>query len=198
MMPIGMEEYAWVLDYLPTGKVTDRYKQPIAQVVGESYFTLLEVVVRPNVSLTLEQRIYVGKGERPEITKIRGRISYQDLTSTAKSQLHPVLIKIVEKREQDFVRFFNECGPVNIRLHQLELLPGIGKRHMEDILEERKKSPFKSFADIRERIPLLPNPVLIIANRVEEEIKGETKYYLFVKPPYVPDVHGAHRFKEKR
>lgn len=188
------EEYALVLDYLPQGKPTDRYKEPIAQVIGEDYFTLLEVVIKPNITLNIEQRIFVGKGKRDKVEKIKRRIKYEELTATAKSQLHSLIMKIVEKREEVFVRFFNSCGPVNIRLHQLELLPGVGKRHMEEILDEREKEPFKSFEDVKKRIPLLPNPQLLIAHRIEEEIKGLAKHYLFVKPP----AHEIETYKKRR
>jgi len=41
-----MEEYGWVLDFMPTGKATDREREPVAQLVGSRYFTLLEVAAK--------------------------------------------------------------------------------------------------------------------------------------------------------
>jgi putative nucleotide binding protein len=52
---------------------------------------------------------------------------------------------------------------------------------MWEILEERKKEPFKSFEDIKNRVKLLPNPKELIVKRILMELEGkEDKYRLFV------------------
>ena len=179
----AMEDYGVVLEYLPVGKSTDMHREPVAQLVGETHFTLLEVVPK-NASLTLGERIYIGKGERERIDHIKSRIAFEDLTSAAKSELKHALPKIVKQREEDFVGFFNKCGPVTIRQHQLELLPGVGKKHMRDIISQREKTPFESFEDISKRVPLLPDPVNILVDRIEQELRGSEKYYILTRPPY--------------
>ena len=50
---------------------------------------------------------------------------------------------IVLEDEARFIRYFNEAGPITTRMHALELLPGIGKKLMWAVLNERKKGPFK-------------------------------------------------------
>ena len=67
-----------------------------------------------------------------------------------------------------------------MRMHQLELLPGLGKKHMWEVIEARKAKPFTSFEDIKERVKLLPDPKQIIVKRVLAEIEGKEKYKLFV------------------
>ncbi|MEM4626643.1 MAG: DUF655 domain-containing protein, partial [Candidatus Bilamarchaeaceae archaeon] len=59
-----MEDYAWVIEYLPMGHATQIKKEPIVQLVGENYFTLLEATVKPDASIVLGQRVYVGKENR--------------------------------------------------------------------------------------------------------------------------------------
>jgi putative nucleotide binding protein len=51
---------------------------------------------------------------------------------------------------------------------------------MWQILDEREKSPFKSFEDLQQRANT-PNPVKLIAKRVLEELGGESKYRLFTR-----------------
>ena len=58
------------------------------------------------------------------------------------------------------------------RLHVLELLPGVGKKHMWEILNERKVEPFKSFADLRDRVKLMPDPVTTIEKRIISELEA--------------------------
>lgn len=175
-----MEENAYVIDFLPYGKSDDPRRQPVVQLIGEKFFTLLEAYPKVGTTLTIGERVYVGKGDREKIASIRGRIFFNDLTSTSKSSLHDVIIKIISLREQEFVEFFNRSGPISIRVHQLELIPGIGKKITSAIVEERGKKPFENFIDIERRIHVnrLPD---FLAQRVEEELQG-SKYYLFVRP----------------
>ena len=64
-------------------------------------------------------------------------------------------------------------------MHQFQLLPGVGKKHMADILAERSKKPFASFTDISERVKLFPDPQKTIVRRILQELEGDEKYYLF-------------------
>ncbi len=179
---IEYEEYAYVLDYLPEGftdlRTGRRTGKPVAQVIGEKAFTLLEVA--PKTDLMLYERIFVGKGPRDKVLMINRKISYDELTATAKAELPYVVEEIVKNNEERFVKFFTLAPPVTNRLHSLELLPGIGKKHMWEILEERKKEPFKSFEELKERVKGLPDPSKMISKRVVEEIMGKDRYRLFV------------------
>ncbi len=181
------EDYAIVLDFLPTGYPSAYSNEPIAQAVGTKYFTLLELVARPGVNLLLQQKVYIGPDERKEIMRIKGRLNYSKLTHTAQQELETAIEKIIKEDEQRFISFFNKAGSITIRMHSLELLPGIGKKHMEDILSEREKKPFESFEDLTNRVKLIPDPIRLLKERIIKEIKGEAKYYIFARPPERPE-----------
>ncbi len=66
-------------------------------------------------------------------------------------------------------------------MHQLELLPGLGKKHMWQILESRKDKEFESFADIKKRVKLMPDPEKAIIRRIVAEIGGKEKHRIFVE-----------------
>ncbi len=174
------DEYVIVLDFLPYGKSSDRKSEPIAQVIGEKYFNLLEVVIKDNLTVKPGDRLYVGEDKRDQVKYIRGRISYDELTGFAKAELEKVLENIIVKEEKRFVNLFNIAGPITTRLHSLELLPGIGKRHLWQIIQERKKKPFENFKELQERIKMLPEPKKMIIKRVLEELKGQDKRRLIV------------------
>ena len=179
------EEYAYVLDYLPHGRPgTDRRYRAgaLVQVVGEEYFTLLEAIVKETVTVRVSDRVYVGKEAREKITYIIGRIGYEELTSTAKMELPSVVEKMVSNRENLFVNFFNTTQAITPRMHSLELLPGIGKKYMWQIINEREREPFKSFEDLQQRANI-PNPAKLIAKRIVEELSEESKYRLFIRAP---------------
>ncbi|MEE9474138.1 MAG: DUF655 domain-containing protein [Candidatus Hydrothermarchaeaceae archaeon] len=189
---MGMEEHAIVLDYLPQGHHDDEkpvYKrEPVAYAIGEEFLTLIELVPRKGVGLSAHERVYIGKDERDKIEYIKKRVEYDDLTSAAKSELPYAVDEIVTKNEAQFIEFFNESQAISTRLHRLELLPGIGKKLMWELIKERKNQ-FTSFKDISERIKSLSDPKKLIIKRILLELEGgerklgKGKYKLFITPP---------------
>jgi len=111
----------------------------------------------------------------------RKPLRYEDLSDLAKRNLEEAIAKIVRARERFFVEFFNIAEPINIRIHSLSLLKGIGRKTLLQVLRARQHSPFKSFEDIKRVIKADPVPAIV--EKILEEIRGEAKYYLFVKPP---------------
>lgn len=179
-MPKLYEKYAYILDYLPNGYPSERMrrsKSSVAQGVGGSYFSLLELA--PRTELEINERVFIGKGKREKISHIKKRLFYDDLTSAAKAELPYLAAKIVKDNEDRFVKFFNTAGSLSIRFHKLQLLPGVGKKLMSSILKERKKKKFKSFKEIDERVPSMPDPTDMIAERIMEELKGKDRYTVF-------------------
>ncbi len=181
------EEFAYVLDFLahgkpgfrPTGRAGYR-AGALIQSVGEEFFTLLEALVKEGLMLKPGDRVYVGKDSREEVTYIIGRVSYEELTASARAELPSVINRIVLNREQSFVNFFNTARAVTPRMHALELVPGIGKKYMWQVINERDRKPFESFEDLQKRTEL-PNPVKLITKRVMEELEGDSKYRLFTR-----------------
>ncbi len=180
------EKYARVLDFLPYGHPDDPrpvfQRKPLVQAVGETKFVLMELTPKKGKMPAVGERVYIGEGYRDVIDHVNKRLKYEELTPTAKISLLQVLEEIVKERESEFIRIFNESEPITPRLHTLDLLPGIGKKLMWAILEERKKGEFKSFEDLTRRVKGLHHPEKIIARRIEEEIKEEQpKYRLFLR-----------------
>jgi putative nucleotide binding protein len=174
------EKYGIVLDFLPHGHPLKGQRNPVAQVLGEDYFVLLEVMPKKDVALRQGDKVYLGPDRRDKIHHIMGKVNLSELTQTAKMELEIFVDKLVEGKKEFFIGFFNKAGPITMRLHQLELLPGVGKKHMWKILEERKEKQFESFEDIKKRIELIPDPKKLIIKRILEEMEGTDKYKLFV------------------
>ncbi len=174
------DEYAIVLDFLPHGKPGDRKVEPIVQALGEKFFNLLEVVIREGTEIKPKERIYIGEEKRDKVKYIRGRISYNELTNFAKNELEEVILEQINKDEKRFVNIFNVAGPISTRMHALELLPGIGKKHLWDIIRERRKKPFENFKELQERIEMLPDPKRMIIKRILNELEGKDRHRLFV------------------
>ena len=179
------EEKAVILDFLPNGYPFDtrpmHQKTPIAQGLGKDHFTLLELVPKKGIFLQPYDEVYIGEGKREKIHHIIGKLPIERLTATAKSELEFIVKDMVKKNEKQFVDFFNKAQPLTTRMHQLELLPGLGKKHMWEIIEARKEKEFESFADIKKRVKLMPDPEKTIIKRILVELRGEDKHRIFVE-----------------
>ena len=173
------EENAIVLDYLPNGYPLERKMMPIAQAIGEKNLTLLELVPRRGMNFEVGEKAYIGEGKRDKVYYILGRLQREQLTESAKQHLEKVIEKIVKEREQEFVDFFNKAEAVNKRVHQLELLPGLGKKYTKEILAQREIKKFESFEDMKKRIHNLPFPEKTIEKRILLELTEFERYNLF-------------------
>ena len=152
---------------------------PVVQAIGKVNFTLLELAPRKGVGIEIGQDLYIGEGKRDKVYYILGRLKRARLTETAKNQLHEFIAKRVKEDEEKIVKFFNEAPAINKRLHQIELLPGMGKKHMGEILKQREEKPFESFKEMKERIPNLPDPEKAVEKRIFQELTEMEKYNLF-------------------
>jgi putative nucleotide binding protein len=178
---MGKEDNVIILEYLPNGYPLEGKHMPLAQAVGTTNLTLLELVPRKGVSLEAGEEVYIGEGKRDKIYYILGRLQKAKLTEAAKKHLIEFVEGIVKQREKEFVEFFNKAEAINKRIHQLELLPGLGKKYMTEILKQRQEKEFDSYDDIRNRVSNLPFPEKIIEKRVMQELTEEVRYGLFVK-----------------
>lgn len=175
------EEYALILDYLPYGYPMGERTNPVAQAIGIKTLALLELVPRRGVSLEVREKVYIGPDKRDKIYFIAGRLQRDKLTETAKIQLQEFVSNVVAEQEKKFVDFFNSAQAINTRLHQLELLPGFGKKHMQEVINVREGKKFKSFGDIKERVAGIPDPKKAIEKRILEELMERQRFYLFIK-----------------
>ena len=173
---------AVLLDVLPNGRPDDDrpgyQKSPIAYGLGVTDFRLYEIALLDDADVSVSDRLPLG--EDGPVGRYR-EVGFDDLTRNAAAEIEYAVEAIVDGDERRFVDFFNEAGPITLRLHQLNLLPGIGKKLRNNVLDERKRGPFESFEDLTDRISGLHRPREVIVERIVEEIReDDLKYRTFV------------------
>lgn len=180
--PRKYEEYAYVLDFNTRGKsFTVRGREGIIiTAIGEDRLTLLEILGIPNSTFEVGERIYIGKEGRTKVQSVLGKMEYEKISNSAQSELPAVVEKIVRENEKKFIEYLNNARPLTPRIHALELIPGIGKTYMKTMLEEREKKKFETYQDLQDRVGL-KEPIKHIAQRIMDEITGESRMTLFVK-----------------
>jgi putative nucleotide binding protein len=175
---------AVVLDYLPHGRADDdrpQYQKPqLAHALDRDSFLLYELVLREEASISIGDVVDVDPPAE-DIEEVR-RIGYEDLSGGAQSELPHVVEEVIDAEEDRFVEFFNEAGAITLRLHQFNLLPGIGDKIRDAIIDERKREPFEDLAAVEERVSGLHDPKTTLQDRILEEIEDvDVKYKLFVR-----------------
>ncbi|MFB6200431.1 MAG: DUF655 domain-containing protein [Halorhabdus sp.] len=175
-------ETAVILDHLPHGRSDDdrpQYqKQPLAYAVATDEFRLVELTLAADADLSIGDTVDLTA----DLIETARTVEYGDLSGGAQSELEYVIEDVIEGNEQRFVDFFNDARPITTRLHALNLLPGIGKKLRNAILDERKRKPFDSFEDLTDRVDGLHNPRQVLADRIMEEIREEDlKYRTFAR-----------------
>jgi len=172
-----------VLDVLAHGRAEDdrpQYqKEPLAYAVDAEDFALYELVLSDASGYSIGDEIDPDAVDAFERVN---EVGYDDLPSGATAELDYAIEEIVEADERRFVDFFNDAQAITTRLHALNLLPGIGKKLRNNILEERKRKPFESFDGLEDRVSGLHDPKEVLVERVLEELReDDLKYRTFVR-----------------
>ncbi|UIO98577.1 DUF655 domain-containing protein [Halobaculum sp. CBA1158] len=176
--------HAIVLEFLPHGRADDDRPQhrrtPVAYALGDRDFRLFEFQLSEDAEFGIGDRVRVDPDTASGIERVRD-VGYDDLNRGARQELEYVVSEVIAADERRFVDFFNDAEPISLRLHQLNLLPGIGKKLRNNVLDARKRGPFESFEDLSERVSGLHDPQETLAERVLEELRDDDlKYRIFV------------------
>src|ERR1035441_4068932 len=95
------EEFAYVLDFMSQGQsvVIKGREGSIVQAIGEERLTLLELLAADDQDFELGERLRIGREGRDKIMSVLGKLSYEELTQEAKSELRSVCEEIVKGKE---------------------------------------------------------------------------------------------------
>src|SRR5207249_3906385 len=108
-----MEDYARILDFLPQGHPDQSkyHREPLAYALGVDEFKLFELVPKEGATLSVGQRVYIGKDidMRTEVLHVKRRVGYEELTTAAQKELPFVIAETVKEKEEKFVDFFNRA-----------------------------------------------------------------------------------------
>lgn len=177
--PNVTEDFAIVLDVITANNGFG--VSYTVQAIGFNTFVLFELIPKKGVDIDSGEKVYIGDGKRDKIQYIKRVLYYDKLSGSANSELYYALLDIIDEKEDFFVNFFNTAGPISLRRHALEIIGGIGKKHLTSLLDIRNEKPFESFEDIKKRCVFIQEPKKLIADRIVDELKGTADMKFFVK-----------------
>lgn len=172
------ETHAYVLDVKSRARSTIHRSREgmIVTALGEQRFVLLEMLARPGSVFEVGERIEVDG----QIQAVLGRLDHSRISDSAAREVPRAIQQIVECGESRFAAYVNTAGLVTTQAHAIGMLPGVGKSLLNAILEERRKRPFDSYADIETRTGWR-SPAENLVQRIRDEMEGRTGIRLFVR-----------------
>ena len=119
---------------------------------GESKMLLGRFTAK-NTNCSAGDRIYVGvdSAKRTDVGDILGMAKMELLSNSAASDLPLIIQLFIEEKASHFIKaFFNIAGPLSLKQHAFELLPGIGKKKALQMVEVRGSGGFTSLEHLNE------------------------------------------------
>ncbi|MHA1340851.1 MAG: DUF655 domain-containing protein [Promethearchaeota archaeon] len=182
-LPTGTIVY--VLDILPHGRMASNdnkwIHKPLIQAMEAPGFNLFEMEYNKDANIQLQEKIVIQRGPNAKVGKVIRRLSYHKLTQTSKDLLQSTIELHLQDREDLYVNFLNNAGPITQKRHSLNLIPGIGEKLMWEIIKARETKKFESFEDFEKRVGIRDIKSLISKRISNEIIDDEARHYLFVK-----------------
>jgi putative nucleotide binding protein len=173
----AQEEWVRMLTERPADRDEDDSRY--VQAVGESGFMLLELAAAEDADLSPGDRLAVEGAAFNSVTR---RLTYQTLTQDAQDRLKATIAAIIGDNEQRFIGWYNNAQPIGLRKHQLDVLPDIGDKRREAIIDAQRQRPFVDFADLETRVDSLYDPQALLVERALTELREveEARYKLLV------------------
>mgnify|MGYP001158510452 CR=1 FL=1 len=149
-------------------------KQQVIVALGESKMLLGRYVAK-NSEVGVGDRIYVGvdNARRVDVGEILGMARIDLLSNAATSDLPLIMQIFIEENSKHFIdAFFNRAGPISLKQHAFELLPGIGNKKAMQMVEQRGSSGFSDIEQLNETCNI--DSCELLAKRFVNEIEDKT------------------------
>ena len=97
--------------------------------ISENHLHLIKARAKPGVgNLDLGQKLTMPEDESSEIAIVLGRSRYRELSNPAQFALIDVVKQILSDNPDSSLTFYNRAGPVSLKFHAFQLLPGVGQK----------------------------------------------------------------------
>mgnify|MGYP005677880227 CR=1 FL=1 len=165
--PTPMDDEVWAR------VIENDTKTNVIVALGESKMMLGRYSSR-SPDTAVGERIYVGvdSNKRNAVGEILGMAKLDRLSNSASSDLPLIAQMFVEENQAHFIKaFFNIAGPLSLKQHAFELLPGIGKKKALQMVEIRGSSGFSSLDQLDEACSI--DSAELLAKRFVAEIQDK-------------------------
>ncbi len=108
-------------------------------------------------------------GDDAEISMVLSRDRFRELPNPAKLALVEVVKTILTDNPAPAITFYNRAGPVSLKFHAFQMLPGVGPQKARQMLKSRTSMGWDTFEEVDEACAI--NSLQLIAERLVEELE---------------------------
>lgn len=143
----------------------------VVHCITEKHLHLIKVRSTPGSGpLAAGHRLAMAtEGEDAEITMILGKDRFRELPNSANMALLEVIKDILRDNPEPALEFYNRAGPVSLKFHAFQMLPGIGPRKAKQMFQSRTSMGWDTFEEVDEACTV--DSLQLIAERLVEELE---------------------------
>jgi len=105
------------------------------------------------------------------ISEIIGLTRITSLSPTVLEELPKVIASMLQDSPERCLGFYNRAGPLSLKMHSYELLPGIGSKKAQEMVETRGRVGWTELSALDEACGI--DSANLLANRLIEEMNDE-------------------------
>lgn len=162
--PLQKAGYARVLDH--------DVEENVIYALSENPFVLSRLKPKEGIANQMAgNRIWIGKdrSRREVVDAVLGMTSVERLSNAASLDLPLIIQLFIEENAGHFINsFFNKAGPLSLKQHAFELLPGVGGKKAQQMVEIRGRVGFKSLEELNEKCGI--DAAELLATRFHQEM----------------------------
>ena len=117
----------------------------------------------PGITVTLD--------DLNQVDHVVGPCDGKHLNEVVQEQLTGVLTTLIKNSPEPHIGFYLRAGPLNLKMHAFQLLPGVGKRTANEMKAARDMGDWSTFENIEKDIGF--DPAHSLAVRYVEELTDE-------------------------
>jgi predicted nucleic acid-binding OB-fold protein len=126
-------------------------------------------IVRARVSDTSEISVGSCIGIPSENIGVLSEVRLKDLSGSSQQELVGALSASISKDKDRHISFYNSAGPMSLKFHAFQLLPGIGNSKAIQMVKERGQAGWNSFEKVDESCGI--ESVRLLAERYVKEME---------------------------
>ncbi|MBT4058743.1 MAG: DUF655 domain-containing protein [Euryarchaeota archaeon] len=143
----------------------------VIHCITEKHLHLIKVRANPGCGiLAPSQKLELPiEGESEKISIVLGKGRHKELPNTAQMVLLDVIKDILTENPKPSLTFYNRAGPVSLKFHAFQLLPGIGVKKAKKMMQSRTSMGWFSFEEVDEACEI--DSLQLISERLVEELE---------------------------
>ena len=143
----------------------------IIHCITEQHLLLIKARASPGCGvLAPGQKLELPTEEASEkIALVLGKGRYRELPNQAQAAIVDVMKEILSENPKTCLEFYNRAGPVSLKYHAFQLLPGVGPRKATQMVKSRVSAGWMTFEEVDEACTI--DSLQLIVDRLVEELQ---------------------------